>query len=98
MYVVYCLFGNLVPKKGLEPPHPCEYVDLNHARLPIPPLRHMSNAQASCAEQAAILSLANAVQSVNFRSRQMTRQPGVFTPFFSMATALALRFCRVSSF
>src|SRR5580700_3665787 len=32
----------LVPKKGLEPPHPCEYVDLNHARLPIPPLRHFS--------------------------------------------------------
>ena len=30
----------LVPKKGLEPSHPCEYVDLNHARLPIPPLRH----------------------------------------------------------
>ncbi len=30
----------MVPKKGLEPPHPCEYVDLNHARLPIPPLRH----------------------------------------------------------
>ena len=28
-----------MPKKGLEPPHPCEYVDLNHARLPIPPLR-----------------------------------------------------------
>ena len=31
---------NLVPKKGLEPPHPCGYMDLNHARLPIPPLRH----------------------------------------------------------
>jgi hypothetical protein len=29
----------MVPKKGLEPPHPCEYMDLNHARLPIPPLR-----------------------------------------------------------
>src|SRR6266478_1874270 len=29
----------LVPKGGLEPPHPCEYMDLNHARLPIPPLR-----------------------------------------------------------
>jgi hypothetical protein len=29
----------LVPKKGLEPPHPCGYMDLNHARLPIPPLR-----------------------------------------------------------
>jgi hypothetical protein len=35
------LLDKLVPKKGLEPPHPCEYVDLNHARLPIPPLRHM---------------------------------------------------------
>jgi hypothetical protein len=32
--------SNMVPKKGLEPPHPCEYMDLNHARLPIPPLRH----------------------------------------------------------
>ncbi len=34
------LSNSLVPKKGLEPPHPCEYMDLNHARLPIPPLRH----------------------------------------------------------
>ena len=34
------LIIKLVPKKGLEPPHPCEYMDLNHARLPIPPLRH----------------------------------------------------------
>ncbi len=32
-------FKYLVPKKGLEPPHPCGYMDLNHARLPIPPLR-----------------------------------------------------------
>ena len=32
---------NLVPKKGLEPPHPCEYMDLNHARLPIPPRWHL---------------------------------------------------------
>jgi hypothetical protein len=31
--------GQVVPKKGLEPPHPCGYMDLNHARLPIPPLR-----------------------------------------------------------
>ncbi len=29
----------LVPKRGLEPPLPCENVDLNHARLPIPPFR-----------------------------------------------------------
>ncbi len=35
----------MVPKKGLEPPHPCEYVDLNHARLPIPPLRHETQIQ-----------------------------------------------------
>jgi hypothetical protein len=28
-----------VPKRGLEPPLPCENVDLNHARLPIPPFR-----------------------------------------------------------
>ena len=27
----------LVRMKGLEPSHPCEYMDLNHARLPIPP-------------------------------------------------------------
>ena len=26
-----------MPSKGLEPPHPCGYMDLNHARLPIPP-------------------------------------------------------------
>src|SRR5579862_5137888 len=40
----------LVPKKGLEPPHPCEYMDLNHARLPIPPLRH-----EDCARQTPAL-------------------------------------------
>jgi hypothetical protein len=29
----------MVPKKGLEPPRRCRHMDLNHARLPIPPLR-----------------------------------------------------------
>ena len=33
----------VVPKKGLEPPHPCGYMDLNHARLPIPPLRRVTS-------------------------------------------------------
>ena len=33
---------DMVPKKGLEPPHPCGYMDLNHARLPIPPLRQVT--------------------------------------------------------
>ena len=41
--VAFCLIVSdnreVVPKKGLEPPHPCGYMDLNHARLPIPPLR-----------------------------------------------------------
>ena len=31
------LTTSLVPSKGLEPPHRCRYMDLNHARLPIPP-------------------------------------------------------------
>jgi hypothetical protein len=35
----YWIIKIVVPKKGLEPPHPCGYMDLNHARLPIPPLR-----------------------------------------------------------
>jgi hypothetical protein len=38
-FSVYGRFLIMVPKKGLEPPHPCGYMDLNHARLPIPPLR-----------------------------------------------------------
>ena len=38
---------HMVPKKGLEPPHPCEYMDLNHARLPIPPLRHLMMRQTN---------------------------------------------------
>ena len=29
-----------VRKRGLEPPRPCGHMNLNHARLPIPPLPH----------------------------------------------------------
>lgn len=43
----------LVPKKGLEPPHPCGYMDLNHARLPIPPLRH--EVRAATRDRGALL-------------------------------------------
>jgi hypothetical protein len=46
--VLLVLLDKLVPKKGLEPPHPCGYMDLNHARLPIPPLRP----EESCADHA----------------------------------------------
>src|SRR5690606_18132938 len=34
------LLDDVVPKGGLEPPRPCGHMTLNHARLPIPPLRH----------------------------------------------------------
>ena len=44
---------SLVPSKGLEPPHPCEYMDLNHARLPIPP-RWQSELQCSGGRKAAV--------------------------------------------
>src|SRR4051794_25308705 len=43
----------MVPKKGLEPPHPCGYMDLNHARLPIPPLR-LIVAGSQCCPTSAI--------------------------------------------
>ena len=43
----------VVPSKGLEPPHPCEYMDLNHARLPIPP-RWQVNLHSSGSPKAAV--------------------------------------------
>ena len=59
----------LVPKKGLEPPHPCEYMDLNHARLPIPPLRHNLYRRAMRLDTAVVLlSLSNAALAVNWAS------------------------------
>ncbi len=43
----------MVPSKGLEPPHRCRYMDLNHARLPIPP-RWQSELQCSGGRKAAV--------------------------------------------
>src|SRR5580698_8660643 len=43
----------MVPSKGLEPPHRCRYMDLNHARLPIPP-RWQSELQCSGGPKAAV--------------------------------------------
>jgi hypothetical protein len=57
---------NLVPSKGLEPPHPCEYMDLNHARLPIPPRWH-SELQCSGGREAA-------VRKINFVILQACRR------------------------
>ena len=41
----------LVPKKGLEPPRPCGHMDLNHARLPIPPLRRVMELNSQLAAE-----------------------------------------------
>jgi hypothetical protein len=49
------IVSDLVPKKGLEPPHPCEYMDLNHARLPIPPLRHGKDVQREWLDEQQFL-------------------------------------------
>src|ERR1700719_1410440 len=43
----------LVPSKGLEPPHRCRYMDLNHARLPIPP-RWLVDLHCSGGRMAAV--------------------------------------------
>src|SRR6202051_4649154 len=59
----------LVPSKGLEPPHRCRYMDLNHARLPIPP-RWQSGLQCSGGPQAA----------ESGRSTRLFLQPGHTLP------------------
>src|SRR5207253_743891 len=46
-----------MPKRGLEPPHPCEYMTLNHARLPIPPLRQ--RAKSMTCDHVAICTSAH---------------------------------------
>jgi hypothetical protein len=43
----------VVPSKGLEPPHRCRYMDLNHARLPIPPRWQSFDLQSSGGLEAA---------------------------------------------
>ena len=67
----------VVPKKGLEPPHPCGYMDLNHARLPIPPLRLgkcrepetrlVLRKQIDCTGGGARFATANQRVTVSFR-------------------------------
>src|SRR5438045_3290830 len=67
----------MVPKKGLEPPHPCEYMDLNHARLPIPPLRHLectAYKQSSANERNDIIILPKIRQLTGSFSTALYRQ------------------------
>jgi hypothetical protein len=66
----------MVPKKGLEPPHPCGYMDLNHARLPIPPLRRVtfrSVAPLAGAVREEQTSILQTVHSVSNTQRTRTR-------------------------
>jgi hypothetical protein len=66
---------DLVPKKGLEPPHPCEYMDLNHARLPIPPLRHGLSPGQGPPGPAVISMFSDAAGSVKPASSCAPRSP-----------------------
>jgi hypothetical protein len=68
----------MVPKKGLEPPHPCGYMDLNHARLPIPPLRRQilgGDLKIARQEETEIIFLPGYCQLSNAQSVQTRRAP-----------------------
>jgi hypothetical protein len=58
----------MVPKKGLEPPHPCGYMDLNHARLPIPPLRRVT----TCGRRGRLEGRCCAIYSYKARTECQT--------------------------
>ena len=45
--------GEMVPKGGVEPPHPCGYMVLNHARLPF---RHFGAGNISIASRPGIVN------------------------------------------
>src|SRR5580700_8466211 len=77
----------LVPKKGLEPPHPCEYMDLNHARLPIPPLRHACDVQRERLDWQQILVLQRRPSVSN--ARPLSPRPGAepVSPLFHLRSS-----------
>src|SRR5271163_1869803 len=74
----------LVPSKGLEPPHRCRYMDLNHARLPIPP-RWQSELQCSGGPKAAVSGRLTYLflQPVNGLSNHLTRNCHPEQAFFA---------------
>jgi hypothetical protein len=67
----------MVPKKGLEPPHRCRYMDLNHARLPIPPLRleEYSRCRAGLAISRTALPLTGTAPNHSNKKAAAARQP-----------------------
>ena len=54
--------GSLVREGGVEPPRPHGHTDLNRARLPIPPLAHMSYGVSPQATHKTIRTARGAVQ------------------------------------
>ena len=55
--------GSLVREGGVEPPRPHGHTDLNRARLPIPPLAHVSYGVSPQATHKTIRTACGAVQS-----------------------------------
>jgi len=76
----------LVPSKGLEPPHRCRYMDLNHARLPIPPRWQMdcscSDSLSAAGQEEWHFHFTEASPAVKLNS---TRTTTVFCGSFSCA-------------
>ena len=64
-----------MPKKGLEPPRPCGHMDLNHARLPIPPLRHEGTAAVTSRSRGKdyVTIFAEALSAVKRKARLTIR-------------------------
>lgn len=54
--------GSLVREGGVEPPRPHGHTDLNRARLPIPPLAHVSYGVSPQATHKTIRTARGAVQ------------------------------------
>ena len=54
--------GSLVREGGVEPPRPHGHTDLNRARLPIPPLAHVSYGVSPQATHKTIRTACSAVQ------------------------------------
>ncbi len=75
----------MVPKKGLEPPHPCGYMDLNHARLPIPPLRQGDAPDHNPALRQEDISILKTLLNVSNDRAIVTSHPQIAKLFTSAA-------------
>ena len=65
--------GSLVREGGVEPPRPHGHTDLNRARLPIPPLAHVSYGVSPQATHKTIRTARGAVQLRECDLRYLSR-------------------------